>query len=75
VDFLVQPNDSGYTDYYVPMGANMLWTGTIRAGRLDPIAAAGDFSMYRLALTLRGCQRSERVQLLFTVELTDAHQR
>jgi hypothetical protein len=48
VDFLVKPNDSGYTDYYVPMGANSLWSGTIKAVRLDPITVPGDFSIDRI---------------------------
>jgi uncharacterized protein YjdB len=43
--FYVNPNDSGYTDYYVEMWRNKNWTGNIRQIRIDPISAIGTISI------------------------------
>ncbi|NOU63961.1 hypothetical protein GC096_07970 [Paenibacillus sp. LMG 31461] len=46
----MKPNDSGYTDYYVPMWSNKKWTGNIQAIRFDPLTTAGDFSIDQIGL-------------------------
>lgn len=39
--FYVNPQDDGYTDYYVEMWRNKSWTGNIRQIRIDPVSALG----------------------------------
>ncbi len=40
VTFPLFPNDVGFTEYFVNLGANPLWTGTVTRLRLDPVANA-----------------------------------
>ncbi|RED54415.1 Ig-like domain-containing protein [Cohnella lupini] len=39
--FYVNPQDDGYTDYYVEMWRNKSWIGNIRQIRIDPVSALG----------------------------------
>ncbi|NBC68751.1 Ig-like domain-containing protein [Paenibacillus sacheonensis] len=39
--FYVNPQDDGYTDYYVEMWRNKSWVGNIRQIRIDPVSALG----------------------------------
>ncbi|BBI36572.1 hypothetical protein KCTCHS21_59710 [Cohnella abietis] len=39
--FFVNPQDDGYTDYYVEMWRNKSWVGNIRQIRIDPVSALG----------------------------------
>jgi hypothetical protein len=48
IGLYVKPNDSGYTDYYIPIWSNKNWTGNIQAIRFDPITTTGDFSIDRI---------------------------
>ncbi|WP_139993484.1 Ig-like domain-containing protein [Paenibacillus paridis] len=43
--FYVNPQDDGYTDYYVEMWRNKSWKGNIRQIRIDPISATGKISI------------------------------
>ncbi|MEC0229592.1 glycoside hydrolase family 99-like domain-containing protein [Paenibacillus alba] len=50
IGLFIKPNDSGYTDYYVPMWSNKKWTGSIEAIRFDPLTTTGDFSIDQIGI-------------------------
>lgn len=51
VTFTITPNDAFYKEYTVGMGANPLWTGTIRRLRFDPFGTAGAMDIESIGIT------------------------
>ncbi|MCQ6559387.1 hypothetical protein [Paenibacillus mendelii] len=51
VTFTTGASMSGYTEYTIDMGANSLWTGTIKQLRFDPFSTTGTMNVDYIRLS------------------------
>jgi len=51
VQFIVNANDSNYSEYVIEMSKNSNWKGIIKRLRLDPCGAIGNFSIDYIGIT------------------------